>query len=101
MSTDYVQKSHTNHYTIVKPMFVCQNGLTEDITQYAHTQVSFSDGDVPLYIVHPVSSINNLTQHALKNCQFANIKESDNFSEQSSACNESRELHSLEIGKFL
>ena len=95
MSTDFVQKSHPNHYTIVKPMFVCQNGLTEDITQYAHTQVSFSDGDVPLYIVQPVSSINNLTQHALKNCQFDNIKESDNFSEQRSSRNESGELSNL------
>ena len=29
-------------------MFGCQNGLTEDITKYAKTQVSFSDDNVPL-----------------------------------------------------
>ena len=59
MSTDFDQKTQQNYYTSVQPMVGCQNGLIEDrITQYAQTQVSFSDGDVPLCIVKPVKHLN-------------------------------------------
>ena len=67
MCTAFWQKTQPNHFTSVQPMFGWQNGLTEDITQYAILQ-SCSDGDVPLYIVHPVISLNNLTKRSLDSC---------------------------------
>ena len=81
-------------------MFGCQNGLTEVITKYTNTQAYFSDGDDPLYIVKPVTSLNNLRKKAIPNCQFSDIKESDNVREQRSACNETGELDSVEIEEF-
>jgi hypothetical protein len=99
-SINFGQQTQPNNYTSVQPMFGCQNGLTEDRTRYAKKQASFDDGYVPLYIVHDVKSLNTATKQSLQIYQFSNRKESDTFSEQRSACNDSGEFNSVEIEKF-